>query len=237
VARLVSFLKLAGGPGSLRLLAILVALGLVWIYLWPRRPRAGWLGIASIALVYVVLATPVVALAIAHALPSPRTIPDSEIRDIQTLFFFDGDNRPGRLREFERVYALAEPRHVVLLGRLSVFKDLLLMDIPRDRLRHDTTAWNTRGQVDRVRQLMAAGTTGPAAILASRLQAPRVTAFVRAAGLPLPVIPSPLDTTLPVRGAARFVPSLAALEVSRDAIYELAALRYYGIAAPGAGSD
>jgi len=47
------------------------------------------------------------------------------------------------------------------------------------------------------------------------------------AGLNLPVLAAPLDEDLPTAGLSRFVPSFAALAVTRDAIYELAALRYY----------
>jgi len=228
VTRLVAFAKLTGGPGSLRLLAILVGIGLVWIFVWPRRRMTGWIGLALVAVGYLAMATPVVAELAVSGLPPAEPAKDSELRDIQTLFIFDGDNRWGRLREFQRINDLAHPRNVVLLGRLSVYKDLLLMPVPRDRLTHDATSWNTSTQVARTKQLWRPESAGRTVILASCLQVPRVRRLVEDAGMNLSVLAAPLDEELPRRGFRRFVPSLAALATSRDALYELVALMYYG---------
>jgi hypothetical protein len=65
------------------------------------------------------------------------------------------------------------------------------------------------------------------AVIASRLQAARVDALIRTARLPVTLLSSPVDEEPPVSGAARFVPSYIALRMSRDAIYEHAALVYY----------
>jgi hypothetical protein len=114
-----------------------------------------------------------------------------------------------------------------LLGRLSVYKDLLLMPIPRERLHHDERSWNTSSQVQRTKELWRQGASGPAAVLASCLQAPRVKLLLRSAGLNLTVIAAPLDAELPQEGIRRVLPSLSALATTRDALYELAALMYY----------
>ena len=187
----------------------------------------GLLGLMAVALCYLAMATPLVAQWAVGRLPVAEPPADGEIRNIQTLFIFDGDNRFGRLRESLRVYDLAHPREVVLLGRQSVYKDLLLMPIARKSLRHDSDSWNTSTQIQRTKELWLAGGRAPAAVLASRLQAPRVRLLLRDAGLPLPVIPAPLDVHLPDDGVRRLAPSLAALATTRDAIYEIVALRYY----------
>ncbi len=229
---LISLAKLIGGPGSLRLLGVLVTLGVIWIFVWPRWPRSGLYGIAGVIVAYAVMALPIVATAITDALPPAPAPGEAELRGVQTLFIFDGDNRWGRLREFAAIEDLAKPRRVVLLGRLSVYKDLRLMGVPTERLRQDSTSYNTTTQVARVAALIAGDGSDHAAILTSRLQFPRVQAFVRRRGLNVLVVPSPLDVTPPTRGAGRFLPSLAALAVSRDAVYELAALRYYDVEEP-----
>lgn len=227
MAALVALAKLTGGPGSLRLIAILTAMGLIWWLAVPRHRLLVSTAVVAVFAAYFVMALPVVAAWTMARIPADVAATDAEVRGVQTLFIFDGDNRWGRLREVQRVYDAAQPREVVLLGRLSVYKDLLLMPIERKRLRHDTESWNTSSQVERTRALLHANPTAHAAVLASRLQAPRVRLLLRQAGLPLPVIASPLDTELPDRGLRRFVPSLAALATTRDALYEAVALRYY----------
>jgi uncharacterized SAM-binding protein YcdF (DUF218 family) len=227
VSLLISAAKTIGGPGSLRLLVILLLLGLVWMYAWPKRPRSGASLVAIVLAAYLVMALPITADVVVRKLPQAPERSDAEIAEIQTLFIFDGDNRFGRLREFQRIYALAHPSQIFLLGRLSVYKDLLLMDIPRQSLHHDDSSSNTWSQIERVRALLAEAPRGRAFILVSRLQYPRVDSFVRAAGLPVLVTPAPLDDELPASGPGRWLPSLSALAVTRDALYELTALRYY----------
>ena len=227
MATLVELTKLSGGPGSLRLLLILLAAGLAVVVALPRWRRAAVAGLATLGLAYVLMAMPAVADLTVHALPASMPAADADIRGIQTLFFFDGDNQFGRVREFERINRLAQPKRIYMLGRLSVYKDLRLMGIPSRQIEHDETLNNTSDQIRRTVNVMASGGAGRAAILASCLQAPRVRLLAGQAGLNLPVLAAPLDEDLPKAGLSRFVPSLAALAVTRDAIYELAALRYY----------
>jgi hypothetical protein len=54
-----------------------------------------------------------------------------------------------------------------------------------------------------------------------------VAGLVRRADLPTVLIASPVDTEPATSGWWLFVPSYYALRVSRDAIYEHAALAYY----------
>ena len=227
MATLIELTKLSGGPGSVRLLVLLLAAGLTILVTVPRRRRAALIGLASVTLAYLVMATPAVADLTVRALPESEPIADSDIQGIQTLFFFDGDNRFGRVREFERINRLARPERIYMLGRLSVYKDLRLMGIPSRQIEHDETLDNTSDQIRRTVDALAAHEPGRAAILVSCLQAPRVRLLAGRAGLNLPVLAAPLDEDLPQKGVARFVPSLAALAVTRDAIYEVAALAYY----------
>jgi uncharacterized SAM-binding protein YcdF (DUF218 family) len=72
-----------------------------------------------------------------------------------------------------------------------------------------------------------AGRLGRTCVIASRLQMPRVAALAHSEGLDVTLIPSPTDTEPPTAGFRVFVPSYTALGVSRDALYEHAALAYY----------
>jgi hypothetical protein len=56
---------------------------------------------------------------------------------------------------------------------------------------------------------------------------PRVAALAQTAGLELDLLASPVDQEPPTEGVWRLVPTYLALRVSRDAIYEHAALAYY----------
>ena len=227
MATLIELTKLSGGPGSLRLLLLLLAAGFTILVALPRRRRAAITGLASVTLAYLVMATPAAADLTMRILPESAPVEDSDIQDIQTLFFFDGDNRFGRVREFERIYRVARLERIYMLGRLSVYKDLRLMGIPSRQIEHDETPDNTSDQIRRTVAALAAGESGRAAILASCLQAPRVRLLAGQAGLNLPVLAAPLDEDLPKAGIGRFVPSFAALAVTRDALYEVAALAYY----------
>ena len=230
MSHFIAFAKLVGGPGSLRLLAILLLLGVIWSVVWPKRPRSGAVAMAFLVAVYAVMAMPAVAAVFVNALPKAPAEDRARVRSIRTIFFIDGDNRFGRLRAFERIYAEAHPENVYLLGRLSVYKDLLLMpEVSRQALHHEPSAANTVEQIARVKELIAAGASTPCALLVSSLQYPRVASFIRTQNLPCFALAGPLDDAeeIETTGVRRWMPSLGTLAATRDAIYELAALRYY----------
>ena len=90
------------------------------------------------------------------------------------------------------------------------------------------TAATTREQMVQVRDI-ANRASGHTAVIASRLQAPRVSALARAQNIVVTVLPSAIDSEPPTTGFARFVPAYIALRVSRDATYEHLALTYYRV--------
>jgi hypothetical protein len=101
------------------------------------------------------------------------------------------------------------------------------MGVQPERIRHDDQAENTSDQIRRTLEWVKSGKFGRAAILVSCLQAPRTRLLAARAGLNIPVLAAPLDEELPDGGPGRFLPSFLALAVTRDAVYELAALQYY----------
>ena len=222
------FLKLVAAPGSLSLLALVSAIGLAVVRFLPRWRRWGQGLLIGVYGSYLVLALPWVANAIASRIPStgatgmPRTPP-------ATLVVFAGDNPQARIRTAGTTYAAWSPRDVYVLGEKHAWlvDGLVGKGIPRSRIENDPDTANTREQIARVERLVARGGHEPIAIVASRLQMPRVIGLAHADGLTIIPVPSPVDHEPPASGVRRYLPSYAALEVSRDAIYEHAALRYY----------
>jgi hypothetical protein len=217
----IDVLKLLGAPGSIPFLLLAVLAGLALFRSARWRPTGlAWL--AAVGIVYAALAMPVVAHAIADALPAV----ESHQRAADVLIVLDGDNRRGRVRELARILGEYRPKRVWVLGDRWILEVLAEAGVSRSSFQYDRTARTTRAQIDQV-QAMAATEPGAMTIVASRLQAPRVAALLRTKGLPAAVRAAPLDAEPSPSGWMRFVPSYSALRTSRDALYEHAALAYY----------
>jgi hypothetical protein len=228
VSYLLAVLKTVGGPGSLGFLLTGLIVGYVVVRLRPRSRPLVYTLTAILLGGYVVLATPAAASALVRALPQVTEPTREAIRATRTLVVFDGDNREGRRRRARQVMQMAAPDAVWLLGANYLQADLRVIMPPSTTLHYDSATWNTQAQVVRVQQIAQAWPEAPIALIASRLQMPRIAAQLGIArGATLVLVPSPLDRELPVSGAARFVPSYTALVASREAIYEHAALGYY----------
>jgi hypothetical protein len=226
VAILIWLLKATGGPGSIPFLVLAILLGLFAIYVWPRRRRLGMLWIAGISAVYLILGLPVVSSAISGRLPAidrthDRTAP------FQTLIILDGDNRRGRAHLAEEIIASNRPDVVWVLGGEWIIEPLREAGVPEEVFRFDATAPNTLEQMQQVGRISAKA-PGRTGVIVSRLQAPRVAALVDARALPVTVVAAPVDAEPPTSGILRFIPRYIALRVSRDALYEHAALWWYG---------
>jgi uncharacterized SAM-binding protein YcdF (DUF218 family) len=207
-------------------LAIGCTVGMVMTFGWPRRVWLTRLWFAALGGLYVVLATPFVATAIAAHLPSVLATP-AESRPVATLVVFDGDNRWGRVREAERIYKTDTPRAVWVLGDRWLTRQLIADGMPADRVVRDSATLNTREQIAALGRICAGRDAGGVGLVVSRLQMPRVAALVSAAGLSVALFPSAIDDEPPTTGARRFLPAYIALRVSRDALYEHAALAFY----------
>jgi uncharacterized SAM-binding protein YcdF (DUF218 family) len=231
MSQMLDAVKWIDAPGSTAFFVLCCVLAVPLAVIWPRRRAvvAAWMGL--VALLYVTLAMPFVANSIAAELPAlPRAAWSNEPR-IHTLVVFDGDNRNGRVREARRLYDLAHPSAVWSLGWEPWMEDALKRaGIDGSRVRHDQTTTTTREQVQWVRRWIdqhgdAAGVT----IVASRLQAPRIAALLRIANVNavLAVAETNRENEIATSGWRQFVPTVFALHMSRDAIYEHASLAYY----------
>jgi len=222
-----NLLKLVGPPGSLGFVIFTLLVALVVAYVWPRNRRLarGWL--ATVFIGHVVLAFPLVANAIASRLPVFRSADAGAIGHLDVLVVFDGDNRRGRVQEAATVYGRVKPPAVLILGADWMVEPLVEAGVPASVIKQDDRTGTTRGQIERVEALVRENANTRVAIVASRLQMPRVEALVKAAGLPVLLFASPVDSEPPTRGVRLLLPTYTALRVSRDALYELAALAYY----------
>lgn len=218
-----SLLKLFASPGSLSFLALGIAVSLTVAYGWPKRRRLGKRLLVALLALYVVMSLPVVAKSIAGRLPSTATT----AAPFDQLIVLDGDNRIGRIQLAHEIVDARSPHRVWVLGAQWFADALRDAGIPHDRLVHETGASTTREQILRVTSLVESNPRTAFALIASRLQMPRIAALLQARGLSVGLIASPVDSEPPTSGARLFVPSYAALRVSRDAFYEVVALAYY----------
>jgi len=221
-------IKAALTPGSI---AFLVLCLLIWSGLrfgWPRNRRMarGWL-IGVIAL-YVTLALPIVATTIVGGLPPVVPADLDAWSGGRTVIVLDGDNRRGRVSETLRVYRAASPQSIIVLGEPWIADALVAEGIPRPVVMTEPGPGTTRGQVGWVGRRLLTRPAEQVVLIASRLQMPRIAALVQAEGLTLGLRPAPIDREPPTTGAWQFVPTYVALRASRDAIYEHAALAFYG---------
>ena len=224
----VDALKLAGAPGSLRFLAIGCVAALAVIFFWPRHRRAARVWLVALFSSYMVLGVPAVATSIAAPLAQNVTsVPLDLLKPVDVVVVFAGDNVDGRVAESVRAWRELSPRLVIVSGEEWFIRRLTKAGIPSEHMTVDGTSATTREQVDYLAAYLGKSRLRRAVVIASRLQTPRVTALLRERDLPVPVIPAPLDGVVASAGWRRLLPTYAALCVSRDALYERAALAYY----------
>ena len=222
---LLGSIKFIGGPGSL---GFLLACGVVALLLrrLPKGRAVAALWLIAVCGSYLVLALPSVALAIAGCLPAARS-DTASARDIDVVVVLDGDNRRGRLREGLRLWTESSPRRFVVSGGEWLVARFREAGIPRDRLEQEAGAATTREQIDWVAQVASQVPAERVVLVASRLQMPRVERLVQSRRLHVKLQTSPIDTEPASAGWMLWIPSYSALRISRDALYELAALEYY----------
>jgi hypothetical protein len=222
----IDLLKLTGGPGSIQLLLVLTAVGVLLHYRRPRYRTIARLILGSTLSAYWILATPVTALAIEGWLPQTTgAVPHNGGFD--TVVVLDGDNRRGRLQTSLAVWRTLAPGRLVVSGQDWLRDELIAAGVPEERVKRESATANTREQVTWLRAFAAEPSSGRMAVIASRLQAPRVAALIRRADIRTTIVAAPIDAEPPSAGLWTLVPSYAALRLSRDALYECAALKYY----------
>jgi uncharacterized SAM-binding protein YcdF (DUF218 family) len=223
---LLSSLKAVGAPGSLGFLLLCLAIGLAMILVWPKKRTRGIRWCLGVLGVYVVLGIPLVSAALATSLPRYSFSDEAALRRTRLLIVIDGDNGYGRVREAARIYKLAKPAFVWILGSPEMSPELTASGVPAQSIRTYSADKTTLDQMVTVRSMSQ--TAGPdITLVASRVQMPRIAAMARHLGLVVHLAPAPLDGEPARSGLRRVLPSLSGLAESRDCIYEHAALAYY----------
>lgn len=223
-----SVIKAIGPPGSIPFIAFCGLIGLFIAFVWPRNGRLARAWLWFVLAAHTVLAIPLVANAIASVLPRAQTPEAGSLSGLETVFVLDGDNRRGRVRSAAEAAQGSPSATVVILGGTPWLAGALAeAGVRPDRVTHDFRPGDTREQMDELRRLVADRPGAKTAVVASRLQMPRVAGLARTAGLTATLIAAPIDTEPATSGWRLIVPSYYALRVSRDAIYEHAALALY----------
>jgi uncharacterized SAM-binding protein YcdF (DUF218 family) len=220
-------IKTVGGPGSLGFLVLGFTVGIAAARVFSRS-RLPRIWIAFLVVFYVVCSLPLVAQSVAAALPRaerlgrlPQDCP------LDTLIVLGGDNYHGRVREALRITSVCSPTHVLVSDQLWFAKRLVREGIPETRIRVDTMSKTTLEQLQMVETYARGKPDRSVAVLASILQMPRVEALARRVRVEVILLESPLDDELVSGPVRRIFPSLSALHVTYDAVYEHLALAYY----------
>ena len=216
----------AGGNMAFFNAILAIAIGLIVIYVWPKRRRLGMIWVIGVCAIYAIMALPVTAQAITNRLPS-ITIREATPVPVALLIVLDGDNRRGRAVIAQRILASTQPKAVWVLGSSWMIDPLLQAGVPDMVARHNPTAANTREQMRQVAAMSAKAAPGRTVVVASRLQVARVAALAAALNTNPDIVSAPVDDEPPTQGWRRFLPTYIALRVSRDALYEHAALWWY----------
>jgi hypothetical protein len=221
-------LKEIGGPGSESFFVFCVVVALLVRWWQPGRVRAIRWFLLVLGSLYLVLSLPVAANRIAGSLPAvPSAALPALPGSLDALVVMDGDNRRGRARAGIEVNAALAPREVWVLGNEWLIDELSAGGVPRNRIFQDAFLVTTHDQVASLASLMTRRPGWKIAVIVSRLQAARVAGLLESSHLAARLIESPVDVEPPITGALAFVPTYYALRLSRDALYEHAALRYY----------
>ena len=215
--------KTIGGPGSIGFLAIGCVVGLLMIYVWPRRRALGRWWLFGWYSSYIVLGVP----ALAHQIAAPLAFSARPVAAIDTLIVFGGDNSVGRVQETVSAWRRHAPGELIVSGEEWFVDRIVAAGVPRARIDWDQVSATTKEQVDYLEEYAAVHPRARIGVICSRLQARRVDALLRASTLDITVMPAPVDREPPRSGFSVLIPTYAGLRVSRDALYERLALAYY----------
>ena len=207
---LLPVLKAVGPPGSLLFLLLCAGAGLTLTY-WPRTRRWGRRWLVAIFAAYLVMSLPLFAHAIAGALPplhAGSVLKGNDVPppQLDTLIVVDGENPMTRIDEAVRAFKTFSPRRIVVIGDQWIMETIAWEGVPRRLIVRDSNPPTTRSQVARVTELVYEGNLGRTALIASRLQMPRILALLQREHLEMLLLPSPLEREPPSSVLAQAAP-------------------------------
>jgi uncharacterized SAM-binding protein YcdF (DUF218 family) len=228
MSALISLAKAIGGPGSGGFFLVCSAAAGAMLFIGPRSRRAAKALLAVVIIFYGISALPPISLATAAPLAeyAPSWHADGQ-GSADVLVVLSGDNPRGRARETRRILDIVTPKCVVIAGSPWFVRFVVRAGVPTDRFSVDNSTSTTREQVSKLRLWAEQCGAQRIVLVASAVSMRRVDALARTTGLTVVLAPAPLDEDPPTSGWRARLPSLAALRLTRDAIYEHAALAYY----------
>ena len=223
-----AWLKSIGGPGSAGFFLVVAAVALVLVVASRRTRRAGRLVLLLLCAVYVFLSLPIVGDLIADDTRPFDATRAAELGPIEDIFVFDGDSYESRAALTADLDRSMKIRNVWILGYITLRDALAAAGVTDGHLRWGYTEDSTTyGQVVRMRKVMEHYKIARAVAVTSRIQATRIRLLIERSGLDAVVVASRMNFEPGASGSWRFVPSLGGLALSRDALYERAAVLYY----------
>ena len=219
-------LKAIGVPGSFGFLYFGLAIGIL-LLVNQRTRRLGRVMLFAMVGGYLVLSVP----AVGHYLAGPGTelaAPVTSYGTFDEVFVIDGDNYRGRAFTAAQLAAAAKPHTVWFLGGIDLGYALLANGLPRQLWKQaPSPARTTQTQIAWIKRSIERTHPQRAAIVTSRLQAPRVLALARQQQLNIVIVPAPLSDEPPRSGIRLWLPSPTGLALSQEALYERLSLILY----------
>lgn len=240
-------------PGSLSLLVLCVAVGVVLVSLRGRLARVGRVTLIATAVVYGALTSPAVAALVERGLVRHyRPLPDaaaaggaSTIVVFGNGVFIAGDGLADAMQrhtlenvlEGARLVRLLAPAQVIVSGGIvdpasqrraeaDVMRDALgQLGVPRDRIIREDQSRNTYEQVVNIARFLRERHIERSVVVTAAAHMPRVLALFRKQGLsPIPSVPLSANER---HGSGPWLFSHRALTDSEAASYEYMALVAY----------
>jgi uncharacterized SAM-binding protein YcdF (DUF218 family) len=211
-------------PGTAAFFIVVAGISIALI-LRPGRVRTGGIALSALlAAAYLVMATPWTAARLSSGLMRYRPISErADAHGATTVVVLTGDSNYARVVEAARLYELLQPRWMLMGGTELMREELIQAGVPKTRILMEGGGLTTREQIVNVERIVRRHNMGRVVLVVSAIHMRRTLAAARAAGLD--VVPSASSTRR--NAGPPFVPTFDGLRLTRESLYEYAALAYY----------
>jgi uncharacterized SAM-binding protein YcdF (DUF218 family) len=225
IARLILDLLKFLAPGTSGFFVV-VAGAAVLLSRWSGRPR-GYAVALLVGLLgsYGAMSLPWTAARVSKHLLTHGPLPNIQAaRGAAVVVVLTGDSERARVIEALRLNVLLRPQWVIVGGTERMREEIADGGVPRDRIIVEGGGLNTREQLINVTRIVRARQIDRIVLVVSAIHMPRTLAAARVLGLD--VVPS-ASPTRQIAGMPPFWPAYNALRLTRESVYEDAAMFYY----------